>query len=64
MSYDFEISDLNKCIEDVVNTYEKDKLINRRQEILDIIKNEQGFSEEELNNLEDELSNIVIKLKK
>jgi hypothetical protein len=47
-----------------VNTYEKDKLINRRQEILDIIKNGQGFSEEELNNLEDELSNIVIKLKK
>ena len=64
MSYDFEISDLNKCIEDVVNTYEKDKLINRRQEILDIIKKGQGFSEEELNNLEDELSNIVIKLKK
>ena len=64
MSYDFEISDLNKCIEDVVNTYEKDKIINRRQEILDIIKNGQGFSEEELNNLEDELSNIVIKLKK
>lgn len=64
MSYDFEISDLNKCIEDVVNTYEKDKLINRRQEILDIIKNGQGFLEEELNNLEDELSNIVIKLKK
>lgn len=64
MTYDFEISDLNKCIEDVVNTYEKDKLINRRQEILDIIKNGQGFSEEELNNLEDELSNIVIKLKK
>lgn len=64
MSYDFEISDLNKCIEEVVNTYEKDKLINRRQEILDIIKNGQGFSEEELNNLEDELSNIVIKLKK
>lgn len=64
MPYDFEISDLNKCIEDVVNTYEKDKLINRRQEILDIIKNGQGFSEEELNNLEDELSNIVIKLKK
>ena len=64
MSYDFEISDLNKCIEDVVNTYEKDKLINRRQETLDIIKNGQGFSEEELNNLEDELSNIVIKLKK
>ena len=64
MSYDFEISDLNKCIEDVVNTYEKDKLINRRQEILNIIKNGQGFSEEELNNLEDELSNIVIKLKK
>lgn len=64
MSYDFEISDLNKCIEDVVNTYEKDKLINRRQEILDIIKNGQDFSEEELKNLEDELSNIVIKLKK
>lgn len=38
MSYDFEISDLNKCIEDIANTYEKEKLINRRQEILESLK--------------------------
>lgn len=64
MSYDFEISDLNKCIEDIDNTYEKEKLINRRQEILESLKNAQNLSSEELSNLEDELSNIVIKLKK
>ncbi len=64
MSYDFEISDLNKCIEDIINTYEKEKLINRRQEILESLKNTQNLSTEELNNLEDELSNIIIKLKK
>ena len=64
MSYDFEISDLNKCIEDIANTYEKEKLINRRQEILESLKNEKNLSSEELSNLEDELSNIVIKLKK
>ena len=64
MSYDFEISDLNKCIEDIANTYEKEKLINRRQEILESLKNAQNLSSEELSNLEDELSNIVIKLKK
>ena len=64
MSYDFEISDLNKCIEDIANTYEKEKLINRSQEILESLKNAQNLSSEELSNLEDELSNIVIKLKK
>ena len=64
MSYDFEISDLNKCIEDIANTYEKEKLINRRQEILESLKTAQNLSSEELSNLEDELSNIVIKLKK
>lgn len=64
MSYDFEISDLNKCIEDIANTYEKEKVINRRQEILESLKNAQNLSSEELSNLEDELSNIVIKLKK
>lgn len=64
MSYDFEIPDLNKCIEDIANTYEKEKLINRRQEILESLKNAQNLSSEELSNLEDELSNIVIKLKK
>ena len=64
MSYDFEISDLNKCIEDIANTYEKEKLINRRQEILESLKNAQNLSSEELSNLEDELSNIVNKKKK
>ena len=64
MSYDFEISDLNKCIEDIANTYEKEKLINRRQEILESLKNAQNLYSEELSNLEDELRNIVIKLKK
>ena len=48
MSYDFEISDLNKCIEDIANTYEKATLINRRQEILESLKNAQNLSSEEL----------------
>ena len=48
MSYDFEISDLNKCIEDIANTYEKEKLINRRQEILESLKNAQAKAVEDL----------------
>ena len=34
--------------EDIANTYEKEKLINRRQEILESLKNAQNLSSEEL----------------
>ena len=34
MSYDFEISDVNKCIEDVITTYRKEYLLQKRNSIL------------------------------
>ncbi len=30
MASDFEITDINKCIEDLINAYEKEKLVNER----------------------------------
>lgn len=34
MAEDFEITDVNKAIDDLINVYEKQKLVNRRNEIL------------------------------
>lgn len=62
MAYDFEITDSNKAIEDIILTYEKEKLNNRKLEILNMLeKNEQSIDKKDLEN---ELSSIIIKLAK
>lgn len=63
MAGDYEITDVNKCIDDIINSYNKDRLINRRNEILQLIDNEK-LTKEEIATLETELSNIIIKLAK
>ena len=63
MADDYEITDINKCIDDIINSYNKDRLINRRNEILQLIDNEK-LTKEEIATLETELSNIIIKLAK
>ena len=63
MADDYEITDVNKCIDDIINSYNKDRLINRRNEILQLIDNEK-LTKEEIATLETELSNIIIKLAK
>lgn len=60
MATDFEIDKVDKCIDEIVQEYEKEKLINRRNEILKIL--EGHSSGEETANLEKELNDIIIKL--
>lgn len=66
MSSDFEIADVDKCIDDVVVTYRKELLLQKRNEILGKIDNAQNnnLTKEEIANLEAELNNIIIKLAK
>lgn len=64
MASDFEITDVNKAIEDMVNTYIKEKLINRRNEIIRKLENTEIKTKEEMANLERELNEIILKLAK
>ena len=62
LSYDFEISDVNKAIEDIEKIYYKEKLIALRNDLILKLEN----SEEEVNkkNIESELTNVVLELAK
>ena len=64
MAYDFEIVEVDKCIEDILNNYEKDKLIFMRNEIIQALENTNNLTEEETANLEQNLSEIILKLAK
>lgn len=62
MAEDFEITDVNKAIDDLINVYEKQKLVNRRNEILKQLDNEKNV--ENMKELEKELNDIILKLAK
>ncbi len=64
MTIEMEINDIDKCIDDILSAYEKEKLIDRRKEIIEKLKDSQNMDKAELNRLEDELSNILVKLNK
>ncbi len=64
MAEDFEIIDVDKAIEDLISIYEKEKLINRRNEILMKLENTSDVSSEDVKVLEKELNNIILKLAK
>lgn len=64
MAYDFEISEVDKCIEDILNNYEKDKLISMRNEIVQALENTDNLTKEEIASLEQSLNEIIIKLAK
>jgi len=61
LSNDFEISDVDKAIEDVEKTYLKEAKISRRDEIIEILKSPE-LDKDEKANLEKELNNIIIDL--
>ena len=63
MSSDFEITDVDKCIEDVLITYRKELLLQRRNEILGKIDNS-NLTKEEVANLEAQLNEVIIQLAK
>ncbi len=64
MAYDFEIVEVDKCIEDILNNYEKDKLVSMRNEIIQTLENTDNLTKEEIAILEQNLSEIIIKLAK
>lgn len=63
MSSDFEITDVDKCMEDVLVTYRKELLLQKRNEILGKIDNN-GLTKEEVANLEAQLNEVIIQLAK
>ena len=64
MASDFEITDVNKAIDDMISIYIKEKLTARRNEIIRKLENTSELSNEEITNLEKELNDIILKLAK
>lgn len=64
MADDFGISDINKCIEDLISIYNKEKLINKRNEIIRKLENTENMTGEETQSLERELNEVILKLAK
>lgn len=62
MAEDYEIEDLEKAIDDIMKSYEREKLNNRKIEVLELL--DQTSNSEEKKELEKELSNIIIMLAK
>lgn len=63
LAYDFEINEVKKCIEDIINTYLKERLLKERNEIIKQLER-QDLEKEEGKQLENMLSQIIIKLAK
>ncbi|MBQ2917348.1 MAG: DNA primase [Clostridia bacterium] len=63
MADDYEIKDDKKAIEDLINNYKKEKLVNRKKEIIDYLNNE-NIEKQEMSDLEKELHDIIITLAK
>lgn len=61
MADDYNIQDMNKATLDIINIYEKEKTISRRNQIIEKLDNK-DLGEAERASLESELSSIIIKL--
>ena len=59
--YGYEIKDDKKAIEDLINNYKKERLTNRKKEIIEDLSSAE-ISAEETKSLEKELHDIIIKL--
>lgn len=62
MADDYEIDNVEKAIDDIMQSYEKDKLNNRKFEILDLL--EGNLEANQKKELEKELSDVIIRLAK
>ena len=59
---DYEIDDIEKAIDDIMQSYEKDKLNERKFSILELLEN--NIDIEQKSKLEKELNDIIIRLAK
>ena len=63
MAYDFEIVEVNKCIDDIISLYGRERLITERNKIIkDLDKDNIGNDERE--NLEKRLNEVIMRLAK
>ena len=62
MAEDYGIDDVEKAIDDIIQSYEKDKLNERKLEILELLEN--TTEENQKKELEKELNDIIIRLAK
>lgn len=58
---DYEITSVQKCIDDVINNYSRDKLNSRKMEIISQLSNN-SLTKQEIAELESELSEIIVEL--
>jgi len=63
LAYDFEITEVNKCIEDIIKLYSKEKVIQERNEIIKQLESK-DLTQEQKSELEIKLNNIIIQLAK
>ncbi len=61
MADDYELKNDQKAIEDLINNYQKEKIMHRRNEIIKLLGND-SLLKEDASSLEEELHNIIIKL--
>ena len=64
MSDDYDITDNNKAIMDIIKIYEKNKLVNEKNEIINKLEDSKNLTKEEIVSLETKLSELIIKLAK
>ena len=62
MADDYKIEDIEKAIDDVISAYQKDKLNDRKMQILSLL--DQEINDDEKKKLEKELSELIIQLAK
>ena len=63
MADDYDITDINKAIIDIIKIYEKEKIIEEKKQIITKLE-DSSLSNEQAKELEAELSKIIIKLAK
>ena len=64
MADDFGVTDVNKCIEDLLNIYNKERLVNERNDILKKLENTSSLTQEESNELVQRLNDVILKIAK
>ena len=61
---DYEINSEEKCLDDIINNYIKERLNTKKLEIISAIDNSENLGKEEISKLEEELSKVIIQLAK
>ena len=64
MVTDYQITSVEKALEDIIKIYSKERLNKKKNEIIKKLDNPKEYTKEELSSLEKELSNVIIELAK